>query len=112
MRVLIDTNVLVDYLTARNPVSFAEAVKIFNLCQKNKVRGYVAAHSITDCFYIMRKTPADKRKKAIINIVCLFTVIGIDEVKLIKVLEDNVFNDIEDCLQAVCAAKHNLDYIV
>ena len=111
MKILIDTNILVDYLSKREPF-IADANAIINLCGTNKFQGYVAAHSITDCFYVMRKTPADERKKAILNILMLLTVIGIDEPKLLAALNDPNFNDIEDCLQAVCAADLGLDYIV
>ena len=56
MKVLIDTNVLIDYMTHREPF-FDEAKKIIGLCAENKIKGYIAAHSITDSFYIMRKYP-------------------------------------------------------
>lgn len=111
MKILLDTNVLLDYLAEREPF-VAEAREIITLCCKDKAHGFIAAHSITDCFYIMRKMPPDERKSAILSILKLFTVIGIDRDKLVAALNDPAFNDIEDCLQAVCAADQGIDYIV
>ncbi len=60
----------------------------------------------------MRKMPPDERKSAILSILKLFTVIGIDRDKLISALNNTDFDDIEDCLQAVCAADQGIDYII
>ncbi len=111
MRILLDTNVLLDYLAQREPF-VTKAREIITLCCKDKVKGYIAAHSITDCFYIMRKMPANERKSAILSILNLFTVIGIDRDKLIAALNNADFEDIEDCLHAVCAENQGIDYIV
>lgn len=111
MKILLDTNVLLDYLAQREPF-VVKAREIVTLCCKDRVHGYVAAHSITDCFYIMRKMPADERKSAILSVLNLFTVIGVDRDKLIAALNNADFDDIEDCLQAVCAVDCGIDYIV
>ncbi len=60
----------------------------------------------------MRKMPANERKSAILSVLNLFTVIGIDRDKLIAALNNADFEDIEDCLQAVCAENQGIDYIV
>ncbi len=111
MRILLDTNVLLDYLAQCEPF-VVKAREIIALCCRDKVKGYIAAHSITDCFYIMRKMPANERKSAILSVLNLFTVIGIDRDKLIAALNNADFEDIEDCLQAVCAEDQGIDYIV
>ena len=54
MKILLDTNILIDYLTIREPL-FDEADQIVQLCTDEKLEGYVAAHAITDLFYILRK---------------------------------------------------------
>lgn len=58
MRVLIDTNILVDCMIKREPF-YNNAKMIIHFCVSGTVDGYVAAHSITDCFYILRKLPVE-----------------------------------------------------
>ena len=54
MKILIDTNVILDVLC--NRADFVEdAKKIFKLCEVNKVDGYISALSVPNIVYIMRK---------------------------------------------------------
>ena len=53
MKVLVDTNVIVDALIGRQPY-FDNADKIIRLCADKKVHGYLAAHSIPNLFYILQ----------------------------------------------------------
>lgn len=48
-KILIDTNVLLDYLLEREPF-FEEAKKVILSCTDGKIKGCVAAHSMTDMF--------------------------------------------------------------
>ena len=52
MRVLIDTNILLDALLGREPY-FDNADKILKLCADKKIDGFMAAHSIPNIFYIL-----------------------------------------------------------
>lgn len=52
------------------------------------------------------------RRSWILSILDVVTVIGIDQAGLLAALNDTAFDDIEDCLHAVCAADLVLDYIV
>lgn len=54
MRVLIDTNVLADVLLGRD-LHYDFAYSILTMCADKKVYGYMAAHSIPNLFYILRK---------------------------------------------------------
>ena len=53
-KILIDTNVLIDYLLERKPF-FEDAKAIILSCVDGKVKGCIAAHSIPNIFYILRK---------------------------------------------------------
>ena len=63
MQVLLDTNILMDYLTEREPF-FPAAHKIVLCCKNKQYDGVVAAHSIVDMFFILRKhfTNAERRQ--------------------------------------------------
>ena len=51
MKVLIDTNVILDVLCNRLPF-VEDAQKVFRLCEVNKITGYISALSIPNIIYI------------------------------------------------------------
>jgi len=58
---MIDTNVILDGFIARQPF-IENTKKVLRLCFEQECNGYIAAHSITNIFYILRKQfPADER---------------------------------------------------
>ena len=112
MRALIDTNVLIDYVSKRFPY-YAAAVQIVDACDKSLFDGCIAAHSIPDIFYILRKSvPADERRETLRRLCQIFEVVKLDEEKLLSALNDADFTDFEDCLQSLCALDFHADYIV
>ncbi|MDR3275920.1 MAG: PIN domain-containing protein [Treponema sp.] len=112
MAVLLDTNVPLDSFFDREP--FREnAQKILTLCRERKCKGFVAAHSLTNIFYILRKNwTTAKRKELLLDLCDIVQVAGIDRIKLVEALQNEDFDDIEDGLQVECAAAVNADYII
>lgn len=112
LRILVDTNILLDYLLEREHYGDM-ARTILKLCQKKKLFGCIAAHSVTNIFYILRKDfSIEERRGILLNICKIFRVEGIDIQKLQSALVNEEFNDFEDCLQAECAKSFQADYIV
>jgi len=111
MKVLIDTNIIIDYLDDRAP--FADhAEKIFDLCEKKKLTGILTASSVTDIYYIMRKIIG--REKALESLKMLFAVFEIAQVgknDLLRAIESPVM-DYEDALISVCAKHAKAECIV
>jgi predicted nucleic acid-binding protein len=50
MRILLDTNVLLDFLLAREPFA-TEAREIWLACEQGRCTGYLAAISVTNIWY-------------------------------------------------------------
>ena len=112
LRILVDTNVLIDYLTTREPF-FQHAKKIIQLCRTEKIFGALAAQSIADIFYILRKEmTVEKRRAVLLNLIEIFYVETVDRQKLKNALMNKNFSDFEDCLQTECAISFKADYIV
>jgi len=111
MKVLLDTNVIVDNLALREPYE-KDAKAIFYLIATNRIMGYVSTSSITDIYYIVRKTfnDIDSRDK-IRTLITLFQIIEVTKADCFVAL-DSSMPDFEDALVAVCADKEGLDYIV
>jgi len=112
MVILIDTNVILDYFLPRQPYADT-ASEVLSLCSEQKCDGYMAAHSFTNIFYILRKRFSADERKRLLLVFCEFVeVTGIQRKQMIDALTDENFDDFEDRLQVECARKVNTDYIV
>ena len=112
MRILIDTNVLIDYILRREPYT-DDAEKIIFLCKNMQIEGCIAAHSVMNIFYILRKLMTlEKRKKFLNHISEFIEIVGIDRRKIMSAVNNDQFTDVEDCLQSECAKEFSADYIV
>lgn len=112
MVILIDTNVVLDIILKRPPYCVA-AADIFKICAMKRVTGYIAIHSISNIFFILRKSyTADERRKILKDILKIFTVAGTSHQRVLEALEKNEFKDFEDCLQDECAREVGADYII
>ena len=110
--VLIDTNIFIDVLQDRIPFT-DNSQAVIGLVTQKKVKGAVAAHSITNLWYILRKTHSDEeRRNYLLSLFELFDVVSIDKNRLVAALENSNFKDFEDCLQDECACAINADYII
>ena len=112
MRVLIDTNVIIDFVVKRN--SFSDnAEKVIGLCMENNIQICIAAHTVTNLFYILRKHLTNENRRSILLMLCkMFTVVSIDANKLESALLNTNINDFEDCLQIECAKYFEAGFIV
>ena len=112
MRVLIDTNIMLDVLMGRQPY-FDLADRIIRLCADQRIEGYMAAHSIPNMFYILRKSMSDEDRRDVLKSLCqILKVEGIDSIKVLSAINNQNFSDLEDCLQEECAVEISADYIV
>ena len=112
MRVLVDTNILIDWISHRE--SFYDQSRAAVLkCSDIDTDACIAAHSITNIFYILRHKSEQIRRKEIFDVLeKIFHIIPLDTDKLRNAASNTSFTDIEDCLQAECAKEFGADYIV
>lgn len=90
-----------------------EAIKIIDLCNKKQLTGYIAAHTVSNLFYILRKDFSVVQRKEILTALCgIFEISGIDRSKIIAALDNDGFVDLEDCLQMECAMEIGAEYII
>ena len=111
-KILIDTNILLDYLLEREPF-FEDAKEVILTCTEGNTKGCIAAHSISNMFFILRREYDSKERREVLKNLCMiFDVEGIDKTKLLLGLENEDFSDFEDCLQMECAKSYGAEYIV
>lgn len=106
-KILIDTNVLLDYLLEREPF-FEDAKKVISSCTEGNTKGCVAAHSISNMFFILRKDYTAKERREILSNLCtIFDVEGIDKAKLLSGLANEEFSDFEDSFLVISVGATN-----
>jgi len=111
MRVLLDTDVVLDFLLEREPFDEA-ASKLFELIAQGACDGYISAITPTNVFYLARKDKgAAPTKQAIGSLLTALRVCPVNQ----SVLEQALilpFSDFEDAVQHASATASGLDAIV
>lgn len=111
IKVLVDTNVIIDVLSQRQPF-FVDSKKILILAEKGSIDAYITASSITDIVYLLGKYfDKEKSQKITQNLIKTIKVIPVTGIDIEKAFNYN-FKDFEDALQAQCAGKLKIDYII
>lgn len=112
MRILLDTNVIIDAFASREPWN-VDAEKIFLLATDEKIEVVLSASAVTDIYYICNKIFRDeaKTRETIKTLFNLFTVTDVKKKDLLEALNLKV-NDFEDALICACAKRTNCQYIV
>lgn len=111
MAVLIDTNVIVDFLITREPY-FESSSKVMEKCAARELKGYIAFHSVPNLWYILRKIPEEKRRKWLTDICGFLQTAGVNHDEVLRAIKMEKFKDFEDCLQDRCAKKVDAKYII
>jgi predicted nucleic acid-binding protein len=110
-KVLIDLNIIIDFLNKRN--DHEAALAVYDKCVKKEIRGYVCSHEITTLSYFLEKEKYErtKRNKIISNLFDNLSVLTAHE----EILRKSLFSDLEDYEDAVIdelALNEGIDYIV
>ena len=112
MKILIDTNVIIDALTSREPWN-ESAEKIFIMAANNIVDMYITASSTTDIYYLVRKHlhNAETARQVMGK---LYSLVGILEVKEEDCVDALVspITDYEDAVVEQVARRSSVECIV
>ena len=111
MRVLIDTNVVLDVLMAREP-HLERALALFAAIETGRVRGVLGATTVTTVFYLASKAVgAEAARRHVRALLELFDVAPVDRAVLGRAL-DAGFADFEDGVLHEVAGSAGVDAIV
>ena len=111
MVLLIDANIVLDYLLKREPF-YSDSKKVMELCGSETVDGCIALHTVTTIWYILRKFPDDQRRSVLRTICDLLEVVGTSHDEVVSAIDNSDFKDFEDCVQTKCAKSAQADYII
>lgn len=111
MKVLLDTNILMDALQERQPFD-VDAKEILKRGQDKKLICLFTANAATDIFYIYSKAHDVKTARSALRfLLTKYDVVSVTQEDCLNALKLPL-NDFEDALAAVCAQKAEADYIV
>ena len=112
MKLLIDTNVVLDVLLRREPFS-KTAAEVLNLTQRDDVREYVSASAITDIYYIANKQMKDRDavRDLLKRLLMVVSVAAVSEWEIQNAL-NLAWGDFEDSVQYSVALLNEMDGIV
>lgn len=111
MKILVDTNIILDVLC--NRPNFVEASsKVWKFCEVHKIDGYISALSIPNIVFILRKELTPQRTQQLIQqITMIFEVIDLKAADL-KNAAEMYSSDYEDAIQMCQAKRLEADFIV
>lgn len=111
MRVLIDTNVVLDVLMAREP-HLERALALFGAIESGRLRGVLGATTVTTIFYLAAKAAgAEAARRHVRVLLELFDVASVDRAVLMRAL-DAGFADFEDGILHEAAGAAGADAVV
>ena len=111
MNVFVDTNVLLDVISRREPF-YGHGQEVWALAERGLVRGFVAALSMPNIFYLLRRDGGRKKAmQALVGIRDTFTTVALDE-QILNQAIDSGWEDFEDAIQYFSAVRANAECII
>ncbi|MEG4029301.1 MULTISPECIES: PIN domain-containing protein [unclassified Microcoleus] len=112
IKVLFDTNVLLDAMLAREPF-VADAAFLLNAVESGQVEGFMSATTVKDVRYLVgRQTKSSEAAiAAVTRLLALMEICAVER----EVLEQAItlgLPDVEDAVQIACAIELELEAIV
>ena len=105
-KVLIDTDIILDFFFDRKPFS-EESAKILSLCESNKIKGFVTSIMLSNIHYLLRKTATNTKVIEKLKMLLKIIDVIITDKKAVEDALNSEFKDFEDALQNFSAQNTN-----
>ena len=110
-KAFIDTDVILDFMIAREPFAM-DAARIFTLSEKKKISICTTGLVFSNAYYVLRKLgPHKKVIEKLTQLARLVEIIGLSKAAVNQALESE-FGDFEDALQYYAALSQNVTIII
>jgi predicted nucleic acid-binding protein len=111
LKVIIDTNIILDVLLERVPFS-KPAVEIFCLVEDSKIEAFICATTVTTIDYLLIKSlPVKKARTALSHIVSLFEIAPVNRPVIERALKSRII-DFEDAVLEESGKMAGADCII
>jgi predicted nucleic acid-binding protein len=110
-KLFIDTDIILDLLTAREPF-YEYAATLFSLADNGKVSLHVSSLSFSNLNYMLSKQySAAQARKLLSKFKTIVKVLAVDE-KITELALSSDFKDFEDALQYYTAIANNIKMLI
>lgn len=112
LNILIDTNVVLDFILHRQPF-YSAAENIVETANLKIISAYVSASSVTDVYYLARRELRDRilALQLLKNFLKIVKVAAVSEKEIESALNLS-WRDFEDAVQYSVAKSNEMDYII
>jgi predicted nucleic acid-binding protein len=111
-KLFVDTNIVIDLLSRREPV-FEEAAELFSLADKKQIELSVSSLTIANTSYaLLRQMDSNKAKSVLRKLRLILKVLPLDDKIIGLALNDETFSDFEDGLQYFTAVEYEQELII
>ena len=112
MKLLIDTNIVLDVLLKREPFCH-DAVKVMNMAQYDDIQEYISASAVTDIYYIAYKQIRDRTLVLDLmkRLLMVVSIAAVSEQEIRNALEAG-WKDFEDAVQYSVALLNEMAGLV
>jgi predicted nucleic acid-binding protein len=111
MRILLDTNILLDVLTQRK-YFFTDSSKVWTLVHSGLVEGYLSAISVNNLYYIVRKLRDRKTAELFVDdILTDFEIASLSK-SILKQARTVSGKDFEDSIQYFSAIQEGCEVLI
>ena len=113
MKVLIDTNILLDIILLRE--QHLELSRRVLQCCLSLVDGYIAVHTFSNMFYILHEAEdfsIEECRNVFNKFLYVFDLASLDKSDMIAAVNNEAFDDLEDSMQHQSSISSKLDYII
>ena len=112
MRVLLDTNIVLDYLGANQGFT-DDAEQVFDLASERKDIQLVSSSAITDILYVLRRALKDREmvRRKYHSFRKRISILSVTEQDIDKAF-DRDWKDFEDAVQYTVAESNHVDCII
>jgi len=111
VKVLIDTNIILDIALNRKPF-VEQATLLWRLTEQKEITACLSNTSITDIYYICRKHTGQEAARGFISdILDTFSLADIDEDGFREALNTDM-TDFEDAVQYLISMRNNCDALI
>lgn len=112
MKILIDTNVLLDVLFARMPF-LPDSIGVVHMCEDGFAEGCITAKTIADIYFFLRKQTHDegKARTAVETLMRIFSVCDVTSQDFRDALAMKN-DDFEDAVLASCARRNGCQLVI
>ncbi len=111
-KLFIDTNIVIDLLSRREPF-YNESANLFSLADQKIIELSISSLTVANTSYtLLRQTNSGKAKEILRKLRLIVKILPLDDKIIGVTLNDDSFSDFEDGLQYFTAIENDQDLII